>query len=303
MSATVSGLIVVLGIAAINLFFGFSLAVLLGRAPRSWSEVMEAGEFRTMALVRQLQRCRWSWPGIGRRRSVVASESVNSPTAPHAVMDGGSEYDRTSGCDDGEPADELVLHPTQPVQLFRLEPLTGGQPHEEMPYDLVLQQQLEAWRDSGVDDISASAAMLVVADPGQDLDTDIRSLVFDAVQEVITGQVRKDRRVVSPEKGRFVWFLDDVGAEDALLPTERIRHIIENTKFRHHDRKIKVTARMLVVAAQSDDDPRRLLDRLEAAYQFSRTCSAAGVVLDSGAGPGPPRSLDMEVAETERVLA
>lgn len=302
MSGAVLGLIVILGMTVINLFLGFSLAVLFGRAPSSWEEVMAAVEFRTLELTQRLTQCHWSMPRLRlpqlRWKTPAKSVAVASPIARRVSSDARP----VDGKIDGKSM-TAVAPVAGPAAMVRLAPLPVDEPSEELPYDVVLEQQLMAWQDGDLHDIAACAAMLVVMEPGRDADPTVRSLVLNALHDTVVSQVRKDRQVVTPSEDRFVWFLDDMEAEDALIPVERIRQMIEKTAFHREGQPIDVALRVMIVTAQSDDAPRQLLNRLEAAFEFSQQCATKGIVLDLGEGPSMRSPLEMEIQETELALA
>lgn len=306
MEDAVFGLFVILGIAVANLFFGFSLAVLFGQAPRSWGALLAAVEFRTLELAQNVANRKWSPPRLPKwKRKPKAAKAPAKQVAARADGDSPHKVQRVKWTDeetDLAAANQQPVQPAGPAPMVRLAPLPSKEPVEELPYDVVLEQQLAAWREGELSELTTSAVMLAVTRPAKDAEGAVRTCLLDAVRKTIVGQVRRDRQIVSPSEDRFVWFLDDVEPEDAVMPVERIRQVIEKTAYRYQEQPLDVAVQTMVVIAQPDDTARQLLNRLEASLQFALRDSDAGVVIDLGDGPIRRGSLEMEIPESELVL-
>jgi hypothetical protein len=288
-------LIVIIGMAGMNLFLGFAAAVLMGRGPKSWSDVDRALVFRSFSL---------ELLGIRRKSAVETSDQttpVEQPVTdaqPHptpAVTPPVSASTETDASQTTEaPAEEPIL---------TLEPLAPKNPVDETPPEQKLDDQLLEWREDEETDDIASISMLVLAAPSDETEPEATPLLREAIHDTMRKQIRRDRVLMTLEEGQYVWFSSDVHPEDALMPVERIRQTLQKMHFEYYERNLEITIHSAVAAARREDRAKDLTKRLREAIAAAEQSGEDVVFLDLGSGPESTECLEIEVSESTCVLS
>jgi hypothetical protein len=303
MFSVILALTVIFGISLVNLFLGFASALLIGRGPKSWSDLDGAVTVRFFSPRLVLAR-----PRRGVEMVAVVPVPIEAAGETALVRDvtdvGGQEAATIMAVERNEPP----VPPAHPAawdpatQRLVLTPTQDPCPAEEGPPETVLESQFEAWRASErrEDTPCLSGFMVTVNDPA--LDELVQASLMRALHTKIAGQLRKDRRVLRIADNQFVWFSADVDPADGLMPVERIRQLLDKTRFLHEDNAVAIAVQAAVVAAFAQDSPSDLIRRIQEALQFALEKGEASTCLDAGQGPSfvPPARLDLD--ETECVL-
>ncbi len=303
---------VIIGIALTNLFLGFAAAMLLGRGPRRWLDVDRAIVLQPFSLDLVLPGRR---PKVERVDLQLVTKLAAAPPEP--------EPPAASEADPNAQVETATIHETPtvvtehtnaqldvppssqenatPPQRLVLSVATPEMFDPNEPPEKTLNHQLDTWRDSDQNDETPSISGLNVAMDEMQLDDDTCSRLTRAIHRKITAQLRRDRRVLQTGPRQFAWFSYDVPAKDALMPVERIRQMLEKTRFHHQGLSIdfKVTAGVAIGFAE--DEASDLLKRLNLALQCATEKGETPTCLDEGEGPKfvPPMAMEIEAAECD----
>jgi hypothetical protein len=294
-------LIAIFGIALTNLFLGFASAMLIGRGPKSWSQIDDAVSVRYFSPRLVLPgakraaepRTEKPVPGAADLRAVkevveverpapVATTAVEPP-APVASPSRSAAWDSTSH--------KLVL-PRKP----------SAAPEDDGPPEAVFARQLDAWRASQSREETPCLSGIMVTVQDQGLGDHARAALMNAASASIVGQLRKDRRVLRIADDQFLWFSPDVSPDEGLAPVERTRQILHNTRFMHEGSALAVSIQAAVVAVSDQDRPPALIQRLQRTLQYSRERGEGPTCMDVGDGPGFVQPLKLDLDEVECVL-
>ncbi len=311
---------VIFGIALCNLFLGFASALLIGRGPKSWADVEDRVQVRWIV-----------------RRSKGTAEPLDNPAEPSVVQTAGrapsaratapttsaaerkdadrrtqSSADTTPG--DTECTDQKMEPGESDARPSVVEGASGPQSTEpsrviQVPRDepdeaarhpqAVLEDQLAAWISSEEHEKQPSAAILDIDFAEDDGESESNTRVLDAIATTVSGQLRKDRRVVRPVEHQFAWFADDMEVRETLTPVQRIRQLVNKTRFTHDDRSIPLEVRAAVVTVDADDTSKTLLERLQQAITVCRSNAESHTVVDEGEGPKEAEPVDFDVDEVQ----
>jgi hypothetical protein len=325
MYSVVFAMTVILGIAVTNMFLGFAAALLLGRGPRRWSDVDRAIVIQPVVL--NLPRFRRR-PRVERIEVPLAvTEAAPPHEAPRAsstpepqvedaapgdgyvgrsVQDAKAKESAASeSADNAAAASQAtpVATTTVPETLI-LRPAVQTLEEENKSPAEALQEQLQQWRGSeSVDEDVPSLSGLSISLVDVDTDSPVGEILSETIHARIKGQVRRDRRVLRIEPGCFVWFSPDVLPDDALMPVERIRQLLDHTRFLDHGEAVRLSIVAGVVQALAEDDSESLLDRLRSAWHLAQQEGAYPTALDTGSGPNGVKPYAIEVEETDCELS
>ncbi len=297
MYSTTFALIVIVGIASVNLFLGFAAAVLMGRGPKSWADVDRALVFRSFSP---------ELLGFGGKSVAAAPESAPPRHTKPVAVDRPSPRP-VSATVEAAPESVTPIAPAAPPPvveepILTLKPLTAEPAEDDMPPEQLLDEQLVEWRDDEEADNVASISMLVLTAPAEETEPDATPLLREAIRRTMSSQIRRDRKLLTLAGGQFVWFSADVHPEDALMPVERIRQTIQKTHFEYYERGLEISVHAAVVAARTEDRASDLLKRLGQAIELAQQSNDDTATLDLGSGPKSAERLNIEVAESTCVL-
>ncbi len=292
---------VIFGIAAVNLFLGFAVAVLLGRGPKSWDDleqtiVVHPVTIRGLRFAPRPQVERIDLPASFATAVMTPAASPGSTAWDSQLSTNADEEPAGASSSDSESAGSHSEAPAEPKKLV----LAAKPPvdtYENDPPEQLLERQINAWRDGDLSEETPSMSGLRVAIQG-DVDQTLSGALIDAMRGQIKSQLRRDRRVLQIAPDTFAWFSADVTPVDALLPVERIRQIIAATHFRHAGGDVRVQLAGGVVHGTSGDDPGRLLNRLHSTLQYALEKDEFSTCIDEGAGPEGVSPFQIEVAES-----
>ncbi|MHB8957981.1 MAG: hypothetical protein ACYC4U_34060 [Pirellulaceae bacterium] len=298
----------IFGIALTNLFLGFAFAMLLGRGPRSLSDLENAVTVRYFS-----PQLLFPFAHRGsKRKQIVASASspvrpsaVTTPApAAHCIAPAETSPTAAAAAAGVSPAavQSIAIAKTTPRFVLPPDPVAPPEAPEEAP-DVVLHDQLEAWQASNPREENASLSGFAVMLPGSDAGAQVQTALMKAVLAKITTQLRKDRRVLRIADDLFLWFSADVQPDDGLLPVGRIRQILDKTRFLHEDTALTVEAHAAVLAVTLHDNAADLIERLQTTLKFAQEKAGQSLCIDVGDGPAFVEPLLLDVDQTEVVLA
>lgn len=301
---------VMIGIALTNLFLGFAAAILVGRGPRHWTDIDRAVQVRYVML---------RWPRWRRARSEPVADTAadtsgpaTSPTRlPSPVVAAPSQVTRS--LPSRSPFDSVSVPAADPGDRMGDEDSPGPGPWapavgsakaslSDLPPQEYLARQLETWRDECEPDAPASLSGVSIDAAATVLDDVLRESLMSAVLERLTGQLRRDRRVVRIAADRLAWLSPDVDPEDAVMPLDRIRQLLTATRFTSGPRTIPLRVSAAVVAVQVDDNGPALLSRLEQSLQFAAQRCEPPLARDLGDGPEAAEAWELELDESVYAL-
>ena len=304
MLSVILALTVIFGIALTNLFLGFASAMLIGRGPKSWSDLDSAVTVHYFS------------PGLVFPRAKRAAEPVEVCPAPEApITTTTAVVQELTDADSAESAAimmvgnrEQLVPPARPAawdpvtQKLVLPPAASPCPEDEGPAETVFERQFETWRMGNPHEPTSclSGFMVTVKDAAPD--AYVRESLLRAVQARIVGQVRKDRRVLRIADNQLIWFSNDVHPDEGLMPVERIRQLLGQTRFRHEDTVIEIAVQAAVVAVSVQDNPAEVIRRIQATLQYALEKAESSTCVDVGHGPGFVQPTRLELDETECVL-
>ena len=297
---------VIIGIALANLLLGFAVALLMGRGPRSWADVDRAIVVRYFSPHLFLLRSGPSPKPTALQISTVSTrlvESSSPPTLPEQDQNGsdGPPKGAPAAARTGEDGDQpgAAVPPDGADTVVRkvtLQPKAAAQFDANQPPETVLNAQLDAWRHDEDRDETPSMTGLCAVPTNEEFDDTARARLMDAVHAKISGQLRKDRRVIRLEPDQFAWFSEDMHPEDACMPAERIRQMISQTRFENDGTTIHVEVHAAVAAGTDSDQATDLIGRLQDAMKHGLEKTASQTCLDLGQGPD---SVDLPEFEIE----
>jgi len=302
-------------IAVTNLFLGFSAALLVGRGPRRIAHFSPALVLRRFSL-----KCLPRWFRRRKETPLLAGTAVqpddaaaNKPTSDSAraqsraqsVVDSPVKRESTepnkAASNSEIPASPVaatpaanILHSPETNSVIKLP--CDSTPNDDRPAETILAQQLLEQPAADDPTCHPSATMMFLERADANLDDPTWSKTLAAVQQVIRGQLRRDRQVLQFDPGEFVWFTGDTPVDEALLPAERIRQLLTNTQFESANQPIPIHVASAVVSATTGDGPDQVLARLRQAIQFARMQASDNTAIDWGDGPETAEPLDLEVA-------
>ncbi len=280
-------MIVIAGIAVVNLFLGFSAAMLFGRGPKSLREIGRRIEFRTFSPHLLL-----AFPGKRRSKSTQVGElsvsNVPNPSDPNT--------DSSNSLQTDPPADSVPTR--KPIN----ETATGDRTletsdFESQPPEAILSEQLRQWQAEEDRTPAPSATILSVLYPNEESGDEVDGQLIRAIREVITGILRRDRKVLMFANQEFIWFSNDTSAEDAIAPTERIRQRVTHTRFDCADQTIEVSVATGIVTIRPDDSPTTIVERLRTVVAAAQQHGYSTTVVDSGRGPAPTEPLELGIEQ------
>ena len=294
---------VIVGIALMNLFLGFAAALLVGRGPKRWSDLEEVFEFRYFSPRQCMTR---------RRPDRQPSVAPVRETAAEVLQAPGESPVAASSLSAAVPVVEKKVPHAPPASSVRvtgssqklvLMPKVEPQDEQDESPERLLGNQIDAWR-VGVDQEetpSVSGICITLADDSIDQQT--RSSLMNAIQSKIARQLRRDRRVLRFPENVFAWFSSDMPPDDALMPLDRIRQMIEKTRFLCRGTAVGMTVRTAVISAGTDDSAEKTLARLRTTLKYASEKGEGPICLDTGDGPSfvEPTKLDIEESEYELV--
>lgn len=291
-------LIVIIGMASMNLFLGFAAAVLMGRGPKSWNDVDRALVFRSFSP---------ELLGIRRKPKVETNDqttAVEQPSADAHASPSPAVAPRVSASAETDVPPTAVV-PEAPAEepILTLEPMAPENAVDDTPPEQKLDEQLLEWREDEETDDLASLSMLVLAAPNDETEPEATPLLRKAIHDTMRKQIRRDRVLMTLEEGQYVWFSSDVHPEDALMPVERIRQTLQGMHFEYYERNLEVTIHSVVVAARREDRANDLTKRLRETIAVAEQSGEDAVFLDLGTGPKSTERLEIEVAESTCVLS
>jgi len=298
-------LIAILAIAVTNLFLGFATAMLLGRGPKNWSDLDQAVTVRYFAP-------RLLFPGAQRHAAPpLAPPLPIEPIAPTPSVRSMPEASEPAALPEHPVVNEPVpvSSPSQcaawdsTVKKLVLAPRPTASPDDTRTPDEIFAGQWEKWRAHPGPEAHPCLAGVLVAVRGGTLDADARSALMKAVQTSITGQLRKDRRVLRVADDQCMWFLPDVSTADALAPVERTRQMLRKTRFVFEEQTLDVAVQSAVVAVSAADDPPLLIQRLQQTLHFALERGENATCTDTGQGPTVVPGPDLDLEEIECVVA
>ena len=303
MFSVILTLTVISGIALTNLLLGFASALLIGRGPKRWSDLDEAVTVRYFS------------PSLmfARAQHVAHPDMLDLPSPPAPAAPAPEPPDPAAAQSDlseeveHEAVRQLPPAPPPPpahpaawdpaTQKLVLTPLDPPAPAEEEPPETVFSQQLEMWRGSSDREeeiVCLSGFMVTIRDP--DAHQHMRESLLKAVQARISGQLRKDRRVLRIADHQLVWFSGDVSPDEGIMPVERIRQLLGKTRFLHEGHAVAIGVQAAVVAVSVADRPAELIRRMQATWQYALEKADEATCVDVGRGPEfvQPAPLDLD---------
>ena len=337
MYSSTFALTIIIVIALTNLFLGFASAVLIGRGPKRWSDVDRAIVLQPFALDLILPRRKpkveridvrpgktpivipvepeppATAPAVPRVAAtpIAATPSAATPiaaTAPATSPANGPSSVLRAGNATARKDNQLTA-PTPTVggecaaKKFVLPSVSPTPLDDHDPPEMILNRQVDAWRDSDLRDETPSLSGLTVDIRDAELDASILSHLMSEIRTKIVRQLRKDRRVLTIAPHKFAWFSCDVSPDDALMPVERIRQMLVKTRFHDQGDTIHLTVTAGVVSGSAADNAADLIQRLQLAMTSAREQGESPTYLDAGEGPKPVTPFTLEIEETECDLA
>jgi hypothetical protein len=293
-------MIVIFGIAATNLFLGFATAILLGRGPKSLDEIERAIVVQPISLrgLRPIPRAKIErvelHNSLAARTEMAATETEESWDDPSEEL---ATTPVTRVKDSTAPTTPATQE-TQPPRKLTLELKKQVDEHTNDPPEDQLTVQLQAWQNGDLAGDTPSMSGIKLQVKGE-LDETVRGALADAVYKCIKKQIRKDRRLLRIGHDQFAWLSSDVPPEDAVLPVERIRQLLANTRFHHQQETLDLSIFGGIVATTSSDEGATLLQRLNIALTYAVEKGEHPTCLDTGAGPEGVAPYDVEVEESE----
>jgi hypothetical protein len=311
----------ILGIALTNLFLGFAFAVLIGRGPRSLSDVEDAITIRYFSpqLLFPFSRRTAKQPPVRPVAAPVAAFApiaASPPVAASLPIATSLPVAASLACSDPAPSvsprsagdappaamlQSIAIAGTTPRLVLPPKPVTRP-PEDEAP-DVVLGLQLEAWQASDPREETPCLSGFAVTLHNSNVDDHVRAALINAVHGKITSQLRKDRRVLRTAENHFLWFSADVHPDDGLLPVGRIRQMIDKTRFVHEGTPLAVEAHAVVVAVKRHETAADLIRRAQATLKFAQDKGGRSMCVDVGDGPAFVAPARLDIDESELVLA
>lgn len=294
----------IFGIALTNLFLGYAFAVLIGRGPRSLSDLENVVTIRYFSP-------RLLFPFTRRTRkhkeepSSAAPAAARTPVVQHATN---TEPDSPTAT----PASAVDVPPAITVRSIAiagttprlvLQPKSVVPPEEVEPPEVVLGRQLEAWQASDAREETPCLSGFVVTLRDGTVEDHVRTSLLNAVCGKITNQLRKDRRVLRSDDNHFLWFSPDVHPDDGLMPVGRIRQIIDKTRFLYEGAPLTVETHAAVVAVTLQDHAEDLIRRVQGTLKYAQQKGGRSMCVDFGDGPAFVEPLRLDIDESEFVLA
>jgi len=283
---------VIIGIAIMHLFLGFSTAILMGYGPKRWSDIR-------LTIVRRPVSFRQSRPRRSARSTSPGSTGKLQPTSPKQAP--ARPARRPDVRRAAAPAAGQSPSPVKAPGKIVLRP--RAQPNENEietePPAKALTQQLDAWRDGESRHETPSMSGIRVELEDSEPDEATRASLSNAIREHIRAQLRKDRRLLKISDNQFAWFSPDVSPDDALMPVERIRQMLNKTRFRRRGTALRMTVVAALVIARKTDDATELLARLGASLQYALSKPEQTTCLDTGQGPESVEAIPVEIEEGE----
>jgi hypothetical protein len=312
-SVTVA-LIAIVGIALTNLFLGFASAMLLGRGPKSWSDVDNAVTVRFFAprlafprARRNAEQDKATTAGGSQdarlARSPGSEESASPRSATHTPSGDGDEklfFNASTHKPPASPSQCKAWDAT--TKKLVLAPKASPPPADEGPPEALFARQIEAWKASESHEETPCLSGIMITVENTALDEPTRTLLLSAVQASITRQLRKDRRVLRITDNQFVWFSPDVHPDDGLAPVERTRQILCQTRFMHNGDALAVTVQAALVAVSPWEDPPALIQRVARTLQYALEKGDGPTCVDRGHGPEFVQPAKLDLDEVECVL-
>jgi hypothetical protein len=287
-------LIVIIGMAGMNLFLGFAAAVLMGRGPKSWSDVDRALVFRSFSP---------ELLGIRGKSAAETSDPITPVEQPAADAQRHPRPAVAPAPSAPTETDALLATAAPEEPILTLEPMAPKNAVDDTPPEQKLDDQLSEWREDEETDDIASISMLVLAAPNEQTEPDATPLLCKAIHDTMRKQIRRDRVLMTLEEGRYVWFSSDVHPEDALMPVERIRQTLQKMRFEYYERNLEITIHSAVAAARREDRAKDLTKRLCETIAAAEHSGDDVVFLDMGSGPQSTERLEIEVSESTCVLS
>jgi hypothetical protein len=304
MFSVMFALVAILGIALMNLFLGFASAILLGRGPKSWSDLDNAVTVRYFSP-------RLAFPRARRTAELVDVPSVPRPAPSSAAPPPDEPPDMESHApapvsflDEPAPVAAPAVRPAWDATTHRLvlPPKPTAAPEEEGPPEAVFARQLETWRTSQQREETPCLSGIMVSVQHVVLDDCTRDTLMKAVHASIAGQLRKDRRVLRIADNQFLWFSADMQPDEGLAPVERTRQILHNTRFLHDGNALAVSVQAAIVVVSAEDSPAELIQRLQRTLQYALEKGEGSTCIDVGYGPGFVQPPKLDLDEIECVL-
>lgn len=294
---------VIFCIAVTNLAFGFTAAVLCGRGPRSWSDVGRAIVVRRVVPRRAPKKTMAADPSRSdppptHDTPVAAATVTPVPQQPEPLTPIARAPAQEPANASSAPVVDAPVVATAPVPRRR----QNAAIEDDRPADVVLHQQLEQWKTEELGDEMPSATMVTVHRPDDGSADDAWPVLLRAIDQTISSQLRRDRCVLRFAENEFVWFTEDVSAEDAFFPAERIRHILENTTFEYQGDMLRVAVHTAVVTVSFDDRADMVLERLRATEKFATQRDGAPIAWDLGNGPQEAEPIEIGIEPSSQVL-
>jgi hypothetical protein len=296
--STTFALIVIIGIAGMNLFLGFAAALLIGRGPKSWSDVDQAFIFRGFSP--ELIRVRGKSTAEASPPKADAGGPPTRRRAPHTEPAIPKVSEPPPGTD--HPTSTVPTEPQAEEAVLKLEPLVPQKEIDDTPADEMLEAQLLEWRDDEEAEDIASISVLVLSEPNDDTEPEAVPLLRQAVYKTMRQQIRRDRVLMIMGAGQYVWFSADVHPEDALMPVERIRQTIQNTHYEYLERPLAIKMHSAVAAVRREDRAKDLTTRLLDTITVAQQSNEDVVFLELGSGPKATERIAIEVEESTCVL-
>jgi hypothetical protein len=294
----------ILGIALTNLFLGFAFAVLIGRGPRSLSDVEDAITIRYFSpqllfpfsrrTARQAQVRPVALP-VAASLPVTPPSTCSDPVAPSVPP---------TSAEDFSPAptvQSIAIAGTTPRLVLQPKPVS--RPAEDEAPEVVLGRQLEDWQASDPREETPCLSGFAVTLQNNAVDDHVGAALMNAVYGKITSQLRKDRRVLRTAENHFLWFSADVHPDDGLLPVGRIRQIIDKTRFVHQGIPLAVEAHAAVVAVKLHENAADLIRRVQTLLKSAQDKGGRSMCVDVGDGPAFVAPARLDIDESELVLA
>jgi hypothetical protein len=290
-------IMIVAGIAVVNLFLGFAAALLAGRGPQRWSDLDRIVKVRYFSPALLFGKDR----PAERQTEIDADPLLNPrsadddqpPQVPCAEPSFNAECGSTRRDNDPER-----FQCGSVVRKFTLSTDQDGPPPQNVPPPQFLDEQLRMWREQPEPRDTPSLSGLSVEALTEDVDPSTLEALLRAVESRVAGQLRRDRRVLHIAERQFAWFSDDVEPDDAMMPLNRIRQLLETTRFTVGTAAIHLRVAAAVVAGTDRDSGHALLARLQSSLQFAAQQCAQQTARDIGSGPEPMETPALDLDES-----
>ncbi len=306
MYSTTLALTAILSVALVNMFLGFAFASLMGRGPHRWREAEQAITIRYFSA-------RLLWPRWRRKSetnpTTAAAVTATLPAQAQPRTEVAAAVTPPTAIVD-EQAAAPPLFPVAAAAPSNLNPSLRlvlkpkDEPEESLQESVEesLQRQFTAWmaNEQRLENPSLCGISVIIRDPSAD--PEVARSVMSSIATRIAAQLRKDRRILSPQENQLVWFAADTNPDDGLMPLSRIRQLLEKTRFLRGETSLTVETATALMSVSANDTPAIALRRMQQTLAYAQEKGAGSVCVELGNGPALVEPVPMDVDASECIV-